>query len=157
MDEPGEKEQDNTEEETILDGMTLAEFASLNDNLLTTETLEDDWEENLQAKARGEIPAEEDEEDEEEPEPVKTITTKEFSEQLLGMRDYALRLDNAEMLDLLNKTQALLESQKLTQTSKLKQASIKGFFKLWKSLECGLKTALFRANTLYKKIKFMLY
>ena len=66
----------------------------------------------------------------EEPEPVKNITTEEFSEQLLGMRDYALRLDNAEMLDLLNKTQALLESQKLTQTSKLKQASIKGFFKL---------------------------
>ena len=100
----------------------------MDDNLLTTQTLEDDWEEKLQAKARGEIPAEEDEEDEEEPEPVKTITTKVFSEQLLGMRDYALRLDNAEMLDFLNKTQALLESQKLTQTSKLKQASIKGWF-----------------------------
>ena len=33
----------------------------------------------------------------------------------------------------------------------------KGFFKLWKSLESGLKTALFRANKLYKKIKLMLY
>ena len=71
----------------------------MDDNLLTTKTLEDDWEENLQAKARGEIPSEE---DKEEPEPVKTIITKEFSEQLLGMRDYAHRLDNAEMLDLLN-------------------------------------------------------
>ena len=109
VDEPGEKKQDNTEEETLLDGMTLAEFASMDDNLLTTETLEDDWEENLQAKARGEIPAEE---DEEEPEPVKTIITKELSEQLLGMRDYAHRLDNAEMLDLLNKTQSIRPKKK---------------------------------------------
>ena len=31
-----------------MDGMTLAEFALMDDNLLTTETLEGDWEEKLQ-------------------------------------------------------------------------------------------------------------
>ena len=99
----------------------------------------------LQAKARREVHGKEDKEDNKNPEPVKIITTKYFNSSVSNCWAWETTLFvliTLQILNLLNKTRALLESQKLTQTSKLKQASIEGFFKLWKSLECALKAVL---------------
>lgn len=120
--------------ESVIPGveMNWNDYAQCDDQLPTCETIQDDWEENLIEKLR--MDKQDDPEDEDED--VIEISTEErsiISEEsaavaLRELRDFSIAHENAYLLDLVCKSQEVLDRLLLAKRLKAKQTKITAFF-----------------------------
>ena len=118
----------NSETEALLTSanLTWEEYTNFDQELATCQTLEKDWEENLIATLREEQSLDEDDiESEEATESAPVLGVKTASIYLSELRDFAIAQDSPELLNLITKSQNIVE-EKLY--NKAKQAKITDFF-----------------------------
>lgn len=118
--------------QSILGNVTWEEFVTFDQDLATSATYDENWEEGLLARARGQPEEEEEEEEEEEdkqdieeqtPSPPSTMQLHSYLTEGLG---HAMAEGDAELLETLSKAVSLLQKHQL-KSSEAKQITMDTF------------------------------
>ena len=113
-------------------GMTWQEYANCDADLATTNTIEDDWEENLLLRAKQGDSQESDEDydddDVTDDTPAPIVSVRTAASYLCQLREFAIAHSKPDLLELLNKSQTLVEDTMRNQVQQAKQTKLTEFF-----------------------------
>ena len=114
----------------LLGDTTWDEFVSMDNGTVTTAVVEDNWEEQLVAKATGGTPCESSDgsDSDEEVQSRPKVTSRGAVDHLEHVLDFAMDSQNVQMIDTANKLMAMLEDHRVEQAGKQKQSTMKDFF-----------------------------
>ena len=115
---------DSTNYQSLLGDVTMEEYATADNNLVTSVGNSTNWEEEFLAKASGDRVEEENEEQDEEQEEANQTkpppTCNQASDYLRHVRELALLNDNEELLTLMTKSLACLDEMRCSQAQHCK-------------------------------------
>ena len=120
--------------ESLMEDMSMVQFATFDDDVTTSASLDDDWEQEIFTRARGdEILIDNDENDDHEDVPsppvTETLSSLKARQYITELKTFALAGDNEELLTLMQKAEDLIEDRFMSEAKRKKtQTTLDDYF-----------------------------